>query len=134
MRKNATFVTFVMFSVFALIGCATATSGNAPSSPVATTTSVGSGQVQLVSAASTTFGKDYINPKLSCVGVQLLDSGRLELQSPTSEARAAFYAIHGANLSQIVATVQVLGANYDGQCTHRNSTNSGNWLPVCRLK
>jgi hypothetical protein len=80
------------------------------------------------------FAKDLINPKLSCVGIQLLDSGKLELQSPNEAARDAFYRIHGANLQQIIDAVQTLGASYDGQCTHRNSTGSGNWIPICRLQ
>jgi hypothetical protein len=80
------------------------------------------------------FDKDFINSKLSCVGIQLLDSGKLELQSPSEGAREAFYRLHGADLQAIINAVQTLGSSYDGQCTHRNTTNSGNWIPVCRLK
>lgn len=135
MRKNTTFITLIMVAVFGLVGCATATGGNAPPSSPVVTTNTGGGQIHLASASSSSyFGKDYINPKLSCVGVQLLDSGRLELQSPNEAARDAFYRIHGGNMAAIVAAVRTLGAEYDGQCTHRNSTGSGNWLPICRLR
>lgn len=80
------------------------------------------------------FDKDYVNPRLSCVGIQLLDSGKIELQSPSEASRTAFYAVHGQNMGIIIDTVRRLGAEYDGQCTHRNNSNSGNWLPICRLR